>query len=181
MTDPIEVKVTLDLDRYLIDKNVRYDEDGEPVHGEARTLEDLVLDLAARQVVSTLDRDYRMELAGRVRQIRDEVIREAITPTIEAALSGPIQRTNAYGEPIGDSTTLREIIAADAAKALTLTPRTQRNGRMSYAMTPATKVLTEEVDKAVAKEVKAIVQQVKDETAQAIREAAADAIAKATA
>lgn len=177
MADPIEVKVTLDLDRYLIDKGIRYDQDGEPIGGESRTMEDLILDLAAQQVVAGLDRDLRRELGQRVRDIRDEVIREAIAPIIEESLSGQIVRTNAYGEPTGHTTTLREIIAADAKKALTLNDRDMTGRR--YNETPASKVMQAEVDRVVKAEVKAIVDTVKAETYEAIKVAAADAIAKA--
>jgi hypothetical protein len=114
-----------------------------------------------------------------VRAIRDEIIREAVAPIIEDALSGEIIRTNGYGEPVGPATTLREIITKDAQKALVLTPRSQRGTRSSYDMTPATKVMEAEVDRVVTAEVKAIVQQVKDETRDAIREAAATQIAAA--
>lgn len=179
MAQPLTLSLELDLDRFLAPVNVRYDSDGEPFGGEPQTVEDIVLGLAAAQVVAGLDREVRSRLAERVRAVRDEVIREQVAPIVAEALSGPVQRTNAYGEPVGEATTLREIITKDAQAALRLTPRDLRGSRSLHDLTPATKVMVAEVDRAVTAEVKAIVQQVKDETRQVIAIEAANAIAAA--
>lgn len=176
MTDPIDLTIRLDIDKVLAPTHRGYDEDGEPYGAEPRTLEEVVLDLATEHLIAKLDADTKRGLAERVRQIRDEVIRAAVEPIVTEALAGPIQQTNTYGEPIGKETTLREIIVATAQKALVLQPPGNRRG---YDLPAATKVMVEEVDRAVQAEVKAIVAAVKAETADAIRVAAADAIAKA--
>jgi hypothetical protein len=177
---PGTAQITLDLDfTPYLSRRVGVDPESGETLTEPMTMEDVVLDAAVARVVAGLDQEIRKELGGRVRAIRDEIIRDAVAPIIEEALSGEIIRTNGYGEPTGQPTTLREIITKDAQAALKLVPRANRGTRSSYDMTPATKVMEAEVDRVVTAEVKAIVQQVKDETRDAIREAAATQIAAA--
>lgn len=80
------------------------DEEGDVV-GQSTLAGAVVQKLAAEA-----SRQYRHELAQRVRDIRDEEIRLAIAPEIAEALNEPFRRTNAYGEPKGDPVTMREYI-----------------------------------------------------------------------
>lgn len=168
--------LTLTLDWTPILRRARETPDGDWID-EPVTIEEVLLDAAVDRVVDRLDAEIMRGLAQRARQIRDEVIREEIEPLIREALSGPIMRTNSYGEPIsGSETTLRDVIMDHARRALTLQPQ---GSRSTYDLPAATKVLREQVDLVVTKEVKAIVDAVKAETYERIRAAAADQIAKA--
>jgi hypothetical protein len=178
MSNTTQVTFDLDFTPYL-SRRTGIDPESGDEYTEPVTIEDVVIDGAVRQFVTGLDRDVRREVADQIRAIRAEVIREQLTPIVIEALTGPITRTNSYGEAIGTQTTLRDLITTDVQSALKLTPRSQRSGRSSYDMTPATKVMYEEVDRAVQKEIAGIIAQVKDETREAIKSAASEAIAKA--
>jgi hypothetical protein len=100
--------ITLNIDFKDIDLGMEIgrviDEEGDVV-GESTLAGAVVQKLAAEA-----SRQYKTELAQRVREIRDEEIRLAIAPEIALALGEPFRRTNGYGEPKGEPVTMREYI-----------------------------------------------------------------------
>jgi hypothetical protein len=105
----------VDLKSVIADKG-RYDDEEGWIAGEVYLGNEIARLLVDRILA---DKTYGEQLGQRVRAIRDEEIRAAIAPAIADAVAAPIQQSNAYGEPTGKATTLREIIAADARKYLT--------------------------------------------------------------
>lgn len=98
-------------------QGVDYGSDGSPEPGDPypagyRTIADLVVSQVLAKV--TADTDRWDTLRRRVTQIRDEEIRAAVLPLIAAAITTPFERTNAFGEPNGTNTTLRELILKQA-------------------------------------------------------------------
>lgn len=101
----------IDLGDYI---DSHYDSDGDRVPGG--TLADAVV----RQLVEKFSRsDTWKGIAERVQAIRDDEIRVQLAPVITEALTASIDRTNSYGEKTGQTTTLRELIAAEAKRYLT--------------------------------------------------------------
>jgi hypothetical protein len=110
----IEIKVDDVTLSTVVADVVDFDEDGDLVSsGKEKTVADLV----AEQIVARLVRDDRYpRLRDKVTEIRDEEIRAAIRPAIVEAVTRPIKRTNGYGEPTGQETTLSEVIVDEARK-----------------------------------------------------------------
>lgn len=176
MTTPIKVEIELDIDKHLHSEYRQVgEEDFAPVPS---TLETLVLNLAAQKlltqtgILSGADRDYTtkrlslvQELRDRVNTIRDEEIRVQVKPIIAEALAGQIRKTNAYGEPTGQTTTLREIIGKEAERILA------RKDGDSYGHKGTIEALIrEQVQTAFVKEMKAEMDKARQEMVAAVRE-----------
>ena len=177
MSEPIELNLTLDLDRKLAGEPY-VDADGEYAGSGPTTLEDVVLGMAAKQLADRAMRshdDYR-PLTDRVRKIRDEVIREKIDPIIEEALSAPIRKTNSFGEPTGSETTLRTLIADQAEQALKVS-NTNNPNRFRDTDTTLTKFIAAEIDKALKKELKGALDEAKAQVLARVQEAGGEVIA----
>lgn len=147
----IEVNVSdIDLTSRVSDRFLDDGDDSEG--GRYQTLADLV---AARLVKRVAESSEYPGFRQEVTQIRDEMIRDAIAPLIEQALSEPFRQSNAYGEPNGPATTLREVIVAQARTALTASTG---DSYSSDRRPLVRKIVAEEVQKAfgsvVADEVK---------------------------
>lgn len=152
-----------------------YDYEGDLV-AEGRPV--TIAHLVAGQIVERLTGDSERwdRLSRKFAAIRDEMIHEALRPVIEEAVCGPVRKTNTYGEPVGtETTTLRELIAAESRKILTQrTGEYNRNGE-----TVISKIVSEEVHKAFAAEVKDAVKQAREKVAAEIGQQVAHAVAAA--
>jgi hypothetical protein len=149
-------------------------ESGEPYQLGSKTLADLVADQIVARVVK--DERYRT-LAERVTEIRTEIIRERVTPAVEEAINGPISKTNHYGERVhGQTTTLRELIAEEAQRALTAP--VNRDGYRE-SITLIQKTVRDEVQKAFAEEIVAAVKQARASVADEIGKQVASAVTNA--
>jgi hypothetical protein len=172
------MNITVKVDDVALDTIVAevfgYDDEGETYQLGNKTLADLV----AGQITDRLVKDPGWaKLAAKVTGIRDEVIRERVTPAVEEALHGPICKTNHYGEPVhGQTTTLRELIAEEAARALTAPVN-----RDSYRdnITLIQKTVRDEVQKAFAEEIAAAVKQARASVAGEIGNQVAAAVTNA--
>lgn len=91
------------------------EEDWEPAQGD--TLGGVIAERLIDRILR--DTDMRNGLAVRVREIRDEEIRALIIPMIREVVDRPIPRTNTYGEPNGQTTTLTEVVVDEAKAFLT--------------------------------------------------------------
>jgi hypothetical protein len=114
----------------------------------------------------------------RVKDIRDEEIRVAVHAEIVEALSAPITKTNAYGEKVGDETTLREVIANEAREAMRIGHRnTPWQSDIPEHARPLWNLIQKEAAAAVTQVIK---QEVAEEAArirQAMRDQAAALLA----
>lgn len=177
MAQPIELTIALDLDKKLAGEPIR-DADGEYVGSGPTTLEDVVLGMAAQQMVDRAVRqpDVYTPLRDRVAKVRDEVIREKVEPLIEEALSAPIRRTNSFGEQAGEETTLRAIIAQQATDALKVS-NTSNPNRFRDADTTLSKFIKEEVDRALKAELRKELDEAKAQVLARVQEAGGEVIA----
>jgi hypothetical protein len=172
--NPVNVTIELDLDKHL--RNfVRFDEEGEEV-SESTTIEDVILDMAARSLVVGIDKELRRDLGGRVREIRDEIIVDELRPEIENALSQPFRRSNSYGEPTGPETTLREEIVRVAQDMLNKPVRS--TARYDQQRTLVEETIHTQVHKVLASELKAAVDEAKAAVRAAVTTEAAVVIEK---
>lgn len=176
MADPIEITLSIDLDKHLA-KHIGYDEDGDPIQSAA-TVEDVVLDMVAEKIVGSVMRegyDWRRVLQERVNRVRDEAILARVLPDIEAALATPVRRTNSYGEPTGEPTSMRDVIVSTVEKWLT-SPSGDSYDR--NRLTKPQKFIAEHVDRVLQKEMKVAVDAAKAEVLAAVQAKGAELIAK---
>lgn len=136
------------------------------------TIADLIVDKAVARLAG--DQDYWPSLRERVKQIRDEEIRAAVKDEIANALTEGFRKTNSYGEPYGDATTLRSVIADLAEKALDARKDSYSNSKTLR------EILAEEVSKAIKAELAETIADEKAKVIAAVREQAAGLIAEAT-
>lgn len=109
------MNITVTVDKVTLDTAVAtvigVDEDGDRYEAGVHTVGGLV----AAQIVAQLVKDTRWPtMKETFMEIRREEIRAAVRPSIDQALSAPIQKTTGYGQPVGEPTTLAEIIAEEA-------------------------------------------------------------------
>lgn len=164
------VSVTLDLTEIAQGYGRRGGEDGP----EAQTLLDVILTIAASQVLEHIDKHdgAREGLISRIRGIRDEEIRARVAPLVEGAVHGAIQRTNAYGQAQGDPTTLAEVIVAHAQKLLTEKTGQYNQPQLSYV----DRFIREEIDRTIKAELKTALDGAKAAVAAAVQSAGAEVI-----
>lgn len=154
-----------------IETRSRYDSDGEREDYEVT-----VGHLVAEMVTKKLSKDDSWGgVKKRFLTIRDEQIRKAVEPIVAEAISGPIQKTNSYGEPTGKTTSIRELVMAEATALLTKSSDSySRSGE-----TVLQKFVREQIAAAFTKELAAVVADEKAKVVAAVRAKAADLIAEA--
>ena len=172
------MNITVKVDDVTLDTVVAdvfgYDaEDGEPYKLGNKTLADLV----ATQVVERLVKHERWnDLTRTVFEVRREVMRELVTPSVEKAIAEPLRKTNIYGEATGEATTLREVIVDEARKVINAKdPNDYRNEKGTLLV----RLVREEVANALRKEIKDAVQQAKAFVADEIGKQVASAVTAA--
>lgn len=157
----------------VIGEHAEYDSDGEYIGGNGVTIADKVAQHLARDLMK--DDSYRT-LKQRVMDLRDEEIRAQLKPIVEAAITGSIQRTNSYGHPVGEPTTLHDIILAEVNTYLTANvggsynkPTTTRI--KSFVAEAVETVIRKEMATVIAEEKAAVVAVVRSKTAELLAEA----------
>lgn len=156
----------------VIGERSRYDHDLEESVPEDVTLGDEV----ARRITARLARDEEYPgLRKRFLSIRDEEIRKAVEPIVQSAIAEPITLTNTYGQPTGGTTTLTELIMAEAKSYISKSADSyNRSGE-----TVLQKWVREQIAAAFAKELAAVLADEKAKVVAAVRAKAADLIAEA--
>lgn len=162
--------VTLDT---VVAEVFGYDsETGDPYEIGNKTIADLVTEQIMTRV--TADDRYKT-LAAKVAEIRTEVIREAVRPQIDEAIAAPVQKTNSYGELVGEPTTLRALIVEEARKAVNEPIDKYARDKGTYL----TRAVAAEVKKAIDDEVAGAVKQVREQFAGQIGERISEAVTSA--
>jgi hypothetical protein len=155
-----------------IETRRRYNDDTEEYEEREVTIGHLV----ANQVTAHLTRDDNWGgIKRKFLEIRNEEIRKAVEPLVTEAISGPITKTNVYGEPSGETTTIRELIMAEAKTLLTKSAdQYNRNSE-----TVLQKVVREQISAAFTKELAAVLAEEKAKVVAAVRAKGAELIAEA--
>lgn len=168
------MEITVNVDKVdlntVVGEHRVYDHEFDRYSSEPMTIADAVVEKLFRNLVAD-----RAEINRAIGAIRTEVIRERVTAEVEAALSQPFQPVNQYGEKTGKETTLREEIARIAQDAV----RLDKRNSFSREDTAAEKVIRDEVNRALDKELKETVAAEKAKVVAAVRAKAADLIAQA--
>jgi len=177
MAVPIEVTLSLDLDKHLASLK-GYDSEGDPIEAPT-TVEAVVLGMAADRLIEQMARsgyDWRSDLARRVASVRDDMIAAALRPDVEAALLAPVQKTSNYGDPLGAPTTVRDLIVAKVEEWLTSANRdSYKNPR---GLTKPQEIIAGEVDRAMGKEMKDAIDAAKAEVVAAVQAKGAEIMAQ---
>ena len=97
-----------------------------------------------------------------------------VEPMVEEALSTAFQRTNTYGEFVGEAVTLREVIVDESRKLLGKLMDPYRRERGSFAES----LVRAEVDKALRAELLDVVQAEKARVVALVQAKAAELIAE---
>lgn len=168
------MNITLNIDEIslatAVDQVAEYDDDGDLIGPRDRTVGELV----ANMILERLVRDNHWNrLRDQMLEVRREVIREALLPVVEKALSESFQKTNSYGEPIaGTQATMREVIADEARKLMT-------EPADSYHRDKGTRLqvmVRKEVEAALGAEVKDAVKQAREQVSAEIGAMVASAV-----
>jgi len=166
----VEGVEALDLTTVIAER-VRYDEDGEPETTDV-TLGERVAALIAAKL--TKEEEWG-GLRKRYLDIRTEVIREQVTPIVAEAISGPIQKTNIYGEPTSGTTTLRELIMSEVSTVI----NQKADRHRSDSQTLLQRNISQAVKTILEKELSEVFAAEKAKVIAAVRAQAADLIASA--
>lgn len=169
----INVSVT-DVDLSSVIGECReYDMEGDYVGTGAKTLGDAV----AAQIAADMKRDESYaSLRKRVLDIRNEEIREQIKPNVAKAIEGNIQKTDEWGQAVGNSTTLHALIVKEVNDYL---KRKVGDSYRSGSKTVIEKFVEDAVDKVVKRELAEVIVEEKAKVVAAVRAKAADLIATA--
>lgn len=192
--EPIKIEVELDLARHLAGDPIRDPEDGEVVGLEPTTLEDIVIGLAARQVVEQLvgrsatfglPEDDRKQVQVRREKIRDAILgaaaehaTEATDAMVRAEFEALIARPGEDGRSVVEET-VRQTVARRIEEALKLRPRNDRDRIYRENKSVLETLVGEHVDRAVSNEVKAAINEGKSKVLAEVRTQAAAAYATA--
>jgi hypothetical protein len=132
-------------------------------------------DLICQQALAKLAKGEPWNsLAKRVQDVTDEEIRAHVTGLLAEALNGDLRRTNSYGEPTGEPTTLRSMIGEEAKKALTRSTDGYNRGE-----TVLQKLVREQVAQAMKTELSEAIKEERAKVVAAVRDKAGQIIAEA--
>ena len=162
------MNITVQVDDVTLDSLIH----GASEYGKGSTIGDEVAALALQRLLT--DRDGWNSVASRVQAIRDEEIREAVRPLITDALTRPFRKTNSFGEPVGEETTLSALIVSEARAMFTK----QADSYSRSGQTVAQKIVAEEVATAFRSEVADAVKQARELVAGQIGEQVAAAVSE---
>jgi predicted RNA binding protein with dsRBD fold (UPF0201 family) len=141
---------------------------------DGKTFADYIAGLAATNLLRE-EPESKSAFRQRVSAITDEEIRDAIRPAIVEALTGAVQKTDAWGEPKGEPKTLREQIVEGATAALNV----KREHAYNRRETLVEYIVREEIERAIRKELSAEMDKAKKQVTDAIKEQGAEVLAEA--
>lgn len=145
-------------------------EDSE--YAPAVKLGDLVVGELVQRYMQTEDWP---SLRKRITQVRDEEIRALVLPIIAEAVAKPVQKTNTYGDPIGEATSLREVILDEARKLLQGAKGDSYNRKEPLGR----QLIREMVDKELRAELAEAIKAEREKVVAAVRAQAAELITEA--
>lgn len=128
----------------------------------------------ADRIAERLTKDDRYPtLRDEVLQLRKEEVLRRLEPIVTEAINRPVQRTNTFGDVVGGPTSLTDLIVKEARDYLS------KSDGYSNRETVLQKTVREAVDKAIKKELAAVVAEEKEKVVAAVRAKAAELIAEA--
>lgn len=168
--EPLHIEFDLDLDRYMrVGRGM--DADGEPLEGPT-SLEEVVVERAAQIIAAQAARDARRSLENQAEVLLQQVVEDAVEPEVRRLLDEGVRPSNRFGEPTGEPRTLREEIARLAEEALRVRPNNDR--RFPSDRTTMERVIVEEVDKALAGDLRDAAREARGQIRAALEEKGAE-------
>lgn len=159
------MNITINVDEVSLSTAVaeiiQWDEEGDQYAKGEQTVADLV----AAQIVAKLvgDRSWP-SLREQLLEVRKDVLREALTPVIEEAMTSVFQKTNGYGEPAGPKVTMREVIADEVKRLMTQPADSYNRDRGTVLEVTVRK----EVESALGAEIRNAVKQAREQVSAEI-------------
>jgi hypothetical protein len=147
---------------------------------DGSTFAEHVAAMAARQLMERPEaREATGEYRRRALTIADEEIREHLKPVIAQALDAAVQRTSGFGDPRGEPKTLREVIVEAALEQLRRPAHGDGfGGGIRRGETLVQFVIRREVEDALGKELRGVVQAAKADVLEAVRAKAGEVVAE---
>lgn len=172
--------VTIGLDTPVEDIRRWSGDPEDPEPEPAQTIRDVIVERAASMLAHS-SRDLNRKVQERAMQMVEEGMRARVDALIEETLTNPVRKTNDWGEPVGEPTTLRAMVLKEAQGWLTRQP--SRDGSR-YRSDDATKASAAElvqktVDEVMSRELAEQVKAAKAEVQKRVQTTAAGVIAKA--
>lgn len=160
------MKVQVELDLGDVVGSRPYGEDGEaPI-----TLLDAIVEQAAAQLRAKIGDDVKSNLRRRTQQITDEEIRAQVTPLVAKILENPVA-PQLSGPPVPLAEHIADIVRKELAD-------TTRSGSYDHRETVLSKLLKEEVQRALGSELRDEVTAAKGRVLGAMKDKAAEIIAE---
>jgi hypothetical protein len=160
------MNITVNVDEVTLQTLIR--EANE--HHDGVTLADLVAEQVTARLVNAGDWYEKTRV---VAEVRREVIAEAVRPQVEEAIAAPLQKTNGYGEPVGEPVTLRTVIIDEVRKMLAKPADSYASGKGTVLQA----MVRKEVEAAFANEVRDAVKQAREQVSEEIGQMVASAVA----
>jgi hypothetical protein len=163
--EPLTLTVTLDLDAHL-DRFVSYDSD----EAEPRTLEDVVIGEAARQIAKRVEGQAVSELRQAVEHAGEEIIARRIEAAVDAELAAGVEWTPP-GKYVSERRPLDELVREQIAACLSET-RDRWPGASGYGsrQTMISFLVSEVVSREVKREMEAALEEGRAAVKKALRD-----------
>lgn len=150
-------------------------------HDAEAMREHIIAAIANKVLYSTsYDEDYQphsipTEVSYELRETLSKAIRTEVQkhvgPAVEMALAEGVQRTDNYGDPRGEKVPLRTVIVEEAQKALGKKIEVRDNYGRSESVIQ--QIIRDEVQRALAEDLKEIVKAEREKVVKAVRDEAA--------
>lgn len=171
------IKIELDWDAFLSPFIGRDPETGEPMHEGQRSVEDIIVDRAAHIVADRLIHDetrYR-PLQEQARKELTSRIEERVDQITEEVVRRRLQRTDSWGNPLGEEVSLEQQIHSMVEQRLNEQVSTGRDYN-SPKTTVIRKTIEDLTGREIAKQVREAVDAEKDLVIQKVTAQAASVL-----
>lgn len=167
------MNITVNVDEVTLATVVRevtgYDEDDYP-HGRRDIT---VADVVAEEIVARLVRDGSWpSVREQMLEVRREMLREALMPVVEEAMTSAFQKTNSYGEPTGAKVTMREVIVDEVKRMMTQPADSYSRDKGTVLQV----MVRKEVEAALGAEVRDAVKKAREQVSAEIGQMVANAV-----
>jgi hypothetical protein len=144
------------------------------VWSDEKVAADAIVDRAAKMLVDS--HELRTEVRRRVDKLADDEILRWLGDLIEEALTEPLQPTDAFGSPMGEPTTLRDLILKRVEKELSTekSRSTFRNSRNTLL----TEIVEREVLKVVGDDLRETMNVARTQVREAVQAKGAEVLAE---
>lgn len=154
------------------------DNDGEM--GPTGTIQEAIIAEAARQLREWLQEELRPRMAEIRREVsnaRFEALESVLSQEVIEAMDEPIRKTNHYGDPTGEITTLKEMVVEEVKRYLE--EKTGDGFSSRKYMTRAEKYVQEEVDKVIKRELRVAMDKAQEAAVAVVEETATEVVTAA--